>query len=262
MALDARVTVRTTITPRKTARTAAGRRARDLRRSIGQEIRSQRLDAGISQRALARAAGVDAGFLSQIESGDREPSLSVLSALADALGGDLRVRLYPGTGPRLRDGIQARIIEALLAIVHPRWKRHVEVPVHRPVRGVIDVVLRDPGVVVVAAEVHSQIARLEQQVRWAGLKAEALQSAAAAEAFTTETIDRMLVLRTTEATRALAERFHETLTSAYPASSTQCLDALTTVGAPWPGAAVLWAQVDGDEARILDRPPRGLRLGR
>ena len=79
-----------------------------------------REDAGLSRRALATAAGVDDRYLGQLERGEREPSITVLVALASALGGDTHVRLYPGTGPRLRDPLQARIVEGLLRIADAR----------------------------------------------------------------------------------------------------------------------------------------------
>jgi transcriptional regulator with XRE-family HTH domain len=158
---------------RKRPRTVSGRTATRLRSQIGAQIRDLRSDAGISLRGLAEAAGVNYGFLARIEQGAREPSISVLAAIAEALGADLSVRMYLNTGPRVRDHIQAAIVEELLRIAHPRWQRLTEVPVYRPARGRIDAVLHDPrAAIVVATEVHSQIRRLEQQLGWANLKAE------------------------------------------------------------------------------------------
>jgi transcriptional regulator with XRE-family HTH domain len=117
------------ITNRKAARTSTGRVSRDMRIAIGGEIRRMRTDAGLSQRRLAALAEIDHGFLSLIERGLREPSLAILVAIATALGGNVSVRLYPGTGPRIADPIQARITEALVRILHPRWARMLEVPV-------------------------------------------------------------------------------------------------------------------------------------
>ena len=61
------------------------------------------------------------------------------------LGADISVRLYPGTGPRLTDRHQARMVEILLRSLSDDWRPHVEVPVSRPSRGVIDVVLERPA---------------------------------------------------------------------------------------------------------------------
>jgi transcriptional regulator with XRE-family HTH domain len=206
---------------------------------------------------------VDAGYLQQVEAGLREPSISVLAALADALGADLSVRLYPNTGPRIRDHIQAAIVEELLRIAHPRWRRFTEVPVYRPARGRVDAVLHDPvATLVVATEVHSQVRRVEQQQGWANLKAESLPSADFWRHLEPEPmISQLLVLRSTRATRDLVERFETTLGAAYPARAADIFASLTGNG-DWPGAGLLWANVDRGAARILDRPPRGVMLGR
>ena len=211
-------------------------------------------------RRLADMAAIDHGHLSLIERGLREPSLAVLTAIATALGGSVSVRFYPGTGPRLRDPIQARITEALVRLLDPRWTRLVEVPVHRPARGVIDVVAHDQTAgVVIAAEIQSELRRLEQQIRWSNEKAESLPSADFWRFVDgAPRIDRLLVLRSTRTNRQLAERFAETLRVAYPASPREAYRALSTPGASWPGSALLWAEVDGDAARVLDRPPRRL----
>lgn len=223
-----------------------------------------RVDAGLTQRRLATLAEIDHGFLSLVERGQREPSLAVLVALATSLGGTVNVRLHPGTGPRLTDPIQARITEALVRILHPRWTRMLEVPVYRPVRGVIDLVAHDRASnVVLAVEVQSQIRRLEQMVRWSNQKADALPSAEFWQfADATAAVDRLLVLRSTRTNRELATRFAATFATAYPARASEAYRALSTPDARWPGSAALWATVDGDSARILDQPPRGVLLGR
>jgi len=252
-----------TVRPRRSCRSIVGRRTAELDRRIGGDVRQLRLDAGVTQRALAKASGIE-GYLSQVERGLREPSLTVLQALAIALGADLGVRLYPNAGPAIRDRIQSPILEALIALLHPRWRRLVEVPVLRPVRGVIDAVLHDPGAnIAIVTEVESRINRLEQQVRWAAEKADALPSASA-WAFMAEVdtpaISRLLVLRSTRATRELAMRYEGLLSAAYPASTRQAYLALSGIG-PWPGAAVVWAELETGVATIRPTPPRGVRVG-
>lgn len=188
-----------------------------------------RVDAGLTQRRLATVAEVDHGFLSLVERGQREPSLAVLVAIATALGGSVNVRLYPGTGPRLTDPIQARITEALVRILHPRWTRMLEVPVYRPVRGVIDLVAHDREAnVVLAVEVQSQLRRLEQHLRWTNEKADALPSADFWRFVDSPpVVERLLILRSTRANRELAPRFAETLATAYPAATAAAHRALT-----------------------------------
>ena len=248
---------------RNSGRTKNGRRTRAIGAVAMADIDRLRLDAGIGIRALARGAEIDAGYLSRLFSGARTPSIGVLVALTTALGADLSIKSFPGSGPTIRDGIQARIVEALLQIAAPRWRRSVEVQVARPARGFIDVVFDDPlPPVVVATEVHSRIDRLEQQLRWAQDKARSLPSSDLWPFIDGDPeIDRLLVLRSTAATRDLARRFGATLASAYPAAARDVFAALTS-DAAWPGAGILWATVTGDTVRILDRPPRGVAVGR
>ena len=249
---------------RHSQRTVVGRRTRQIVVAIGADIRRMRIDTGVSLRSLAMAAGVDHGFLSQVERGLREPSLAVLVAISSALGGDLRLRLYPGTGPRILDPLQARMVEALLAILHPRWIRHVEVPVYRPVRGVIDLVIHDPiALALGATEVQSELRRVEQQFRWSHEKADALPSSTLWRSLEAPpSVDRVLVLRNTRLNREVVERFATTIATEYPARTLDAVLALTTADAPWPGSAIVWVTVDGDDARVLDRPPRGVTVGR
>ncbi len=220
----------------------------------------------MTRSSVAEAAGIDPSHMSRIESGDRGPSLSSLAAIATVLGADLSVRLYPTTGPLIHDRIQAAMIEAMLARLDGRWIRSPEVPVHRPARGVIDLVLsgrREP--ITIAVEFNSELRRLEQQVRWHREKEASLPSAEvggfpiAPEPGTTS---RLLVLRSTRSLRDLAARFEETLRAAYPARCRDAVMALTGSTMPWPGPAIVWMVVDAGRARLLDGPPRGIHLGR
>jgi transcriptional regulator with XRE-family HTH domain len=153
-------------------------RERDLRRTIGAEVRQLREDSALSQAAVARAAGMDRSFLGRIETGERGASLATMAAIATVLGADLSVRAYPTTGPRIHDRIQAAVVEAFLRVLHRRWTAAPEIPVHRPARGVIDLVLVEKArATVVATEMQSEIRRLEQQVRWHRQKEESLPSA-------------------------------------------------------------------------------------
>lgn len=246
-----------TTTVLRTARHRHG----DLVRTLATDLLRLRLDRGLAQRAVAEAAGIDASMLSRIESGTREPSLMTLVALATALGTEPSVRLYPTDGPRVFDRVQAPIAEALIRIAHPRWRLALEVAVSRPARGVIDVVLHEPDLAdVVATEIQGELRRAEQQLRWSGMKADSLPSARAwpwgirAE----PRVHRLLVLRSTEATRAVVRVLPELFRAAYPVPEADAYGALTA-GTRWPGDALLWADVDGARTRILRQAPRGVR---
>ena len=225
--------------------------------TLGEELRRLRLDAGVTITALAETIGVDPSHLARIEKGLAQPSLDLLERLAVALGADLGIRFFAGTGPRLRDRFQAPMLEALLAIVHPRWARELEVVAGRG-RGVIDAVLADRLTpTVVATEVQSEMRRFEQQLRWAAEKADAV-----AGQYPGRAISRLLVLRSTVANRELARRFPESLSAAYPARTAAVIEALTSSGPTWPGAGIVWVRLDRGMAKVLPTPPRGVSVGR
>src|SRR5688572_22920817 len=108
---------------RPSPRTLVSRRIVELDRRVGEDIRRMRSDAGLSRRVLAETARIDVSYLSLLERGLRVPSLVTLQSIAVALGADLSVRLYPNTGPAVRDRIQAAIEDALLALAAPVWGR-------------------------------------------------------------------------------------------------------------------------------------------
>lgn len=228
-------------------------------RNLAEVLVSLRLDAGISQSAVAQAAGISRAYLSAIEAGFRTPSVEVLACVAAALGGDLSVRVYPGTGPALRDHLQVAIVEALLTLAHASWCPRLEVGIPPPARGYADLVLHDPARrQAVVAEVHSQLRRLEQQLRWGQAKAEAIAAALPAET----QMCRLLVLRSTETNRGLVARDPHVFAAAFPAKAADTYDALQHPNGPWPGDALLWATVERGSATILRTPPRGVRVGR
>jgi transcriptional regulator with XRE-family HTH domain len=57
-----------------------------LARRLGARIRRLRLEAGVTQEKLAWSIDLDKGYMSQIESGRRLPSLVVLVRIAEQLG--------------------------------------------------------------------------------------------------------------------------------------------------------------------------------
>lgn len=244
----------------------ARERAEELRRAIGGEIRGLREDAGLNRAVVARAAGIAPSYQTLIESGKREAGYEVLAAVGAVLGADVSVRLFPNTGPRIRDRFQAPMGEALLRAIHARWIPSPEVVVHRPARGVIDLVLDDTRhPVAIAAELQSELRRLEQQVRWHREKEASLPSS---DLWPFMTVDRptatsrLLVLRSTVDTRKVANAFHATLAAAYPARTADVIAALTSADAPWPGPGIAWIRLEGKRAELLASPPRGVRLGR
>jgi transcriptional regulator with XRE-family HTH domain len=58
----------------------------EMLRAFGEFVRAQRQLAQVSQRNLARAAGLSDSYLSQLERGNYRPSPQVVKALAQAFG--------------------------------------------------------------------------------------------------------------------------------------------------------------------------------
>lgn len=83
----------------------------DLAGLVGERLRSTRRDRGVSLAALATTAGIGKGTLSEIENGVRNPTLSTLYALANALGVPLSTVLAEQVGAEATSpGITARLL--------------------------------------------------------------------------------------------------------------------------------------------------------
>jgi transcriptional regulator with XRE-family HTH domain len=84
----------------------------DLARLVGERLRAARQERGLSVGALAAAAHVGKGSLSEIENGARNPTLGTLYALAGALGVPLATLIADRLGARLTSpGIEARLLD-------------------------------------------------------------------------------------------------------------------------------------------------------
>jgi transcriptional regulator with XRE-family HTH domain len=241
------------------------RRMRRVELQVGQDLRGLRLDAGVTLSELASIVGVHRSHIARIEAGRAHASIEVLTGIGVALGTDLNLRFFAGSGPRLHDRFQAPMVEAVIALLDPRWIVTLEVPVTAPARGVIDIVLHDRSTsTTIAAEVQSELRRLEEQIRWSHEKAEGLLERLdrGPSIGARRDVSQLLVLRSTSNTRDLARRFSATLSAAYPARCRDIHSALTTASAPWPGVGILWVSLVGNQATVLRYPPRGVRLGR
>lgn len=143
--------------------------------------------------------------------------------LGVALGADLSIRYFTGTGARIHDRFQAPMIEELLRVLDERWTARLEVPIPRPGRGVVDVLLEDrSSPTTVVGEAQSEFRRIEEQLRWVAEKAQAIESP-------DRSVSRLLVLRSTVATREISRRYRSILSAAYPARTSDVVDALTVV---------------------------------
>lgn len=54
--------------------------------AFGEALRTARLEAGLSQEALAERAGLDRTYVSGTERGRKNPTLKTIARLSDAIG--------------------------------------------------------------------------------------------------------------------------------------------------------------------------------
>ncbi len=57
--------------------------------TLGRALRALRVGAGLTQAQVAENAGIDAPYLSRVESGERDLRWSTVIRLLDAIGADL-----------------------------------------------------------------------------------------------------------------------------------------------------------------------------
>tara|TARA_R110002124_G_scaffold238531_1_gene403785 strand:- start:9969 stop:10190 length:222 start_codon:yes stop_codon:yes gene_type:complete len=72
----------------------------DVVSQLGRNVRTIRLEAGLSQEELAFRAGLKRSYLSDLERGTRNPSVRALGRIADALGLAPSELLKDPGGPR------------------------------------------------------------------------------------------------------------------------------------------------------------------
>jgi len=113
--------------PRHEARHAAAL----IGASLGRELRTARLGAGLSQRSAGAGAGMSHTHWGRIERG-LVPNLSLAQACAAAsvVGLRLSVRAYPDGDP-IRDAGQAALLERFRLRLPPiaRWQTEVPMPI-------------------------------------------------------------------------------------------------------------------------------------
>jgi transcriptional regulator with XRE-family HTH domain len=76
--------------------------AEDVRRMVGRNVQRLRVEAGLSQAALAERMGVDRAYVSGLELGQRNPTVVTLWHIAEALKVRLRQLFEEESGPRRR----------------------------------------------------------------------------------------------------------------------------------------------------------------
>lgn len=85
---------------------------------LGETVKRLRIARGLSQQELARCAHISVSFLSLLERGKREPTLSVLRRIAAALGSPFGLLLASGLiTDEPTSGQQEAQVSAIVALV-------------------------------------------------------------------------------------------------------------------------------------------------
>jgi transcriptional regulator with XRE-family HTH domain len=208
-------------------------------RQAAEELRSLRIRAGASQAAVAREVGVTRSVISKLELGSPTVTLRTRFRVATVLGADLRLTAFAGSGPLIRDSVQAKIVERLLVDAHPSWRRTIESAVPGPGRRSIDLRLDGP-VDSVLIEVETRLVSLEEIVRELHAKRQALAEADTQGADPGRPIHVVLALAATRHHRSILRDHPRTIEAAFPIPSTELSRALRDGAVPWPGDGVLW----------------------
>jgi transcriptional regulator with XRE-family HTH domain len=135
------------------------------------ELRTARLNLGVTQREVGATIGTSASEVSRRELGQsRTLTGERLAVHAAAVGLRLSVKLFP-VGGGIRDEAQARYVRAFLARIGQAWRVTLEAGIPRfgDLRAV-DILLGS-GAVRIAVEVITRVGDLQAQVRSARLKA-------------------------------------------------------------------------------------------
>lgn len=198
---------------------------------MGREVLLSRTTLALSRADLRRLSGVAASTVARIERGDPGVQLNTLVAVADAVGLDLVVSVYPGAAPRLRDSGQMVVAEALVAEAHDRWQAHTEVIAGDHGRSA-DLVFLGPDEVL-HLEIERQLTDYQAQVRRA---AEKRQHLAAPER---RPVRLVLVIEDTPRNRLVVAPFENLIRRQLPATSREILAAIRA-GRPLGRDGVLW----------------------
>jgi transcriptional regulator with XRE-family HTH domain len=206
----------------------AQRRARAALATIGQELRSARLNHDLSQTVAGRGIGVSASTWSRLERG-ASPSLSLIDLWrASAIVGlDLQVRTYASGGP-LRDEASRQLLDRLRARLGPgaTWRTEVPMPRVGDQRAWDALIAIDRVRIGVEAETRARDAQ-ELQRRLALKQRDA-------------GVDHViLLLRDSRHNRAFIDAAGEAFRAAFPVSGRTALQRLAVPADPGGSAIVL-----------------------
>ncbi len=203
-------------------RKALAEAERALRRQsmrAAEELRALRIRSDLSQAAVAREVGVARSVLSRLEAGDPGITLRTRFRVATVLGADLRISAFVESGPLVRDRAQAPIVEWILTIAGPFWRRRVEAAVPGAGRRSVDLCLASPRAIVLI-EVETRVGSLEEIIRELHSKREAL-AGASLNTGELRPIFVVLGLPRTRHHAAIVRDLPRTIAAAFPAPSSR-----------------------------------------
>lgn len=150
----------------------AGRKAGQQLGEVLRDLRTARANAGLTQRAVARALGVSRQRVTLWEQGDGAGYVVHLVRWGAAVGLDISLRAFAGGSP-LRDVGQLRVLGRAREAIGGDWKWRTEVSVssHPLDRRAFDAVISRGGVRI-GLEVITRLTDAQAQARAALLKQE------------------------------------------------------------------------------------------
>lgn len=182
---------------------------------------------------VARLAGVSWQTVARAESGDPRITFLTVCAVGEAVGLDVVVRGYPGTGPRLRDTGQLEIANLLIAVLHGTWRSVVELQVG-PHGEAIDLVCFGASEIL-AIEIERLLVDWQAQLR----RADAKRAALAAQH--QRPVRLVVAVEDMPRNRRALEPHLEVVRSTFPAGSREVLRALRS-GSELGSDALLWVR--------------------
>jgi transcriptional regulator with XRE-family HTH domain len=193
---------------------AVDRTLRDLT-ALGQDLRTARLAAGLTQAQVGHHAGISSRQEGRLERGrmQRFDASTVSRGLA-AVGLELRIRAYPAGNP-IRDAGHVALLGRFRGRVSPAWRWRVEVPVGAVPDGrAWDAVATCNGLRV-AVEAETRLYDIQAQLRRILAKAGA------------DRVDRLiLVVAATHANRRVIRDVRELMRDDFPLDTRSVLAAL------------------------------------
>jgi transcriptional regulator with XRE-family HTH domain len=207
----------------------SGRRSASIVLDLSAEIRRARLQHGLSQAEVARAAHTSRPQLSRLERG-KMPRVSILVVchVLAVLGLELSARAYPAGQP-IRDAAHRALLDRLRARVGPRLTWRYE----RPVGGEGDLRAWDAAIsgprIHIGVEAETRVGDVQALQRRIGLK---LRDDA-------ETDCALLLLSNTRDNRAIVRENLTALQSDFPVDGRWALEAIKAGESPGGNSVVL-----------------------